>query len=125
VQSPIRLRAAGRRGSPDAEACSHVEFDFAVREYVLPEKGRQAAAIFWGEQLDPVVFSEDVLEHEGVHVHQRRLQDPQAQHGHLLFVLAVGGDLAALAVVDDRVRADERFDDVEAFGDLALQLAAA
>src|SRR5664279_4980963 len=33
----IRLRAAGGRGRSNAEACGHVEFDFAVREHVLPE----------------------------------------------------------------------------------------
>lgn len=53
------------------------------------------------------------------------LPDPQAQHGHLLLIAAVGGDLTALAVADDGVRAVERLDDVEALGDLALQLPAA
>ena len=65
------------------------------------------------------------MEHEGVHVDEGGLQDAEAEHTHLLFFLVVGGDLATLAVVDDRVRAVERFDDVETFGDLALQITVA
>ena len=125
----IDLRAggwtAGWTNGPDAEACGHVEFDFAVRENVLPKQGRQPAPVFGSEELGPLVFGEDILEHQRVHVHQGGLQNLQAHHGHLLFLSAVGRDLAAFAVVDDGVRAIERLDDVEAFGDLALQFAAA
>lgn len=52
----------------------HVEFDFAVEQHVLPEKRCQAASVFGGEQIVPVVVGEDVLEHEGVH--EGGLQDP-------------------------------------------------
>jgi len=62
------------------------------------------------------------LEHEGVHVDEGGLEDAEAKHAHLLLVLAVRRDLATLAVVDDRVRAVERLDDVESFGDFALQV---
>ena len=91
---------------------------------MLPEQRGEGAPVLRGQRVGPVVFGEDVLQHEGVY-DQDSLQDPQAQHGHFLLVLAVGGDLAAFAAVDNRVRAVEGLDDVEAFGDLALQLAAA
>jgi len=91
-------RVAGPRpSSPDGEAGGHVEFDLVVGQDVLPEQRGESASVLRGEQLGPVVFGEDVLEHEGVHVDEGGLQDAQAEHGHLLLILAVGGDLAALA----------------------------
>jgi hypothetical protein len=40
------------------------------------------------------------LDHQGVHVDHRCLDDVQAEGGHFLFVAAVGGDVAGFAVVD-------------------------
>lgn len=54
---------------------------------------------------------------------QGRLEDTQAQSGHLDFLVPVGGDLPAAAVADDGVGAVPRLDDVEAFLDLPLQVA--
>jgi hypothetical protein len=45
----IRLRAGGRLGSADAEACGHIEFDLAVWKYVLPEQWCQPAAVLGRE----------------------------------------------------------------------------
>jgi hypothetical protein len=53
------------------------------------------------------------------------LQDAQAQHRQFLFVAAVGGDVAAFAEEDHAVPAVPRLNDVEAFVDLALQVAVA
>ena len=44
---------AGRTGGRDAEACSHVEFHFAVWEHVLPEKWGETASVFGGEHVGP------------------------------------------------------------------------
>ncbi len=89
------------------------------------KSGVRPTSVFGGEHVGPGVFGEHVLEHECVYVDESGLQDPQAKRSHFLFVLAVGCDLTALAVVDDRVRAVERLDDVESLGDLPLELATA
>src|SRR6266487_3594347 len=75
--------------------------------------------------VSPFRLGEQVLDHQGVHVDERGLQDPQAQHAHLLLVAAVGGQVAALAVEDDRVGAVPRLDHVQALVDLPLKLSAA
>ena len=37
-------------------ACGHVEFDFAVRENVLPKQGRQPAPVLGSEELGPLAI---------------------------------------------------------------------
>ncbi|BAS11186.1 phytochrome-like protein cph1 [Arthrobacter sp. Hiyo4] len=83
-------RFVGCGGGSDTEAGRHIEFHFAVGQHVLPEQGREAAAVFGGERACPFAFGEDVLKHERVHVDQCGLQDPQAQHGHFLLFRVVG-----------------------------------
>lgn len=43
-----------------------------------PEQRGQTALVDCGQQPGPRLISQDVLEHEGGHVHESRLQDPQA-----------------------------------------------
>ncbi|BFU46671.1 hypothetical protein KRMM14A1004_49080 [Krasilnikovia sp. MM14-A1004] len=62
-----------------------------------PEQRRQATPVSVGQLRGPFLVGEDVLDHEGVDVHQGGLQYAQAQHGQFLLVSAVGGDVAALA----------------------------
>jgi len=88
---------------------------------VGPEQRGQAALVLGVEHGGPVGVGEHVLEHEGVHVDQGGLQDPQAQHGRLLLVAAVGGDVAALAIEDHAVGAVPGLHDVQTLVDLPLQ----
>ena len=78
-----------------------------------------------GEPLGPGRFGEDVLDHQGVDVDERGLEDVQGEHPELLLVAAVGRELAALAEEDDVVDAVPAFDDVQAGVDLALEVAVA
>jgi len=48
------------------------------------------------EHVVPFGFDEDVLDHQRVDVDERGPQDVQGEHPELLFVAAVGGELAAL-----------------------------
>lgn len=124
---------AGRRRPPKlgarkfdrskVEAGVHVEVDLPVRSHVGPEQRGQAAPISRREKLGPLRFAEDVLEHQGVHEDQGRLQNPQAQDEHLLLVTPVRGDLSALAVGDDGVGAVGGLHDVQALLDLPLKVA--
>ena len=86
---PERTDDAARNlaGASDPKACSHVKADLAVGADVLPEQRGQAAAVGRAEHGGPCLLGEDVLEHERVHVHQGRLEDPQAQCGHLDFLV--------------------------------------
>ena len=90
-----------------------------------PEQWCEAAAVGVGEEVTPRGVVEGVLQHQGIDVDQRSLQDPQGQYEELLLVAAVGLDVAALAVGEDAVRAVLGLDDVQAFLDLALQVAQA
>ena len=65
-----------------------------------------------------------MLDHEGVHVHERRLEEVEveAEHCCLLIVVAVGRAVAVFAVVDESVRGVPVLDDVETFVDLAAEL---
>lgn len=88
-----------------------------------PEQRGQAAPVGGREEVRPLRFAEDVLKHQGVHVDQGRLQNPQAQHEHLLLVAPVRGDLPALAVGDHGVGAVGGLHDVQALLDLPLKVA--
>ena len=65
---------------------------------------------------------EGLLDHEGVDVDECCLEEVEAEDGGFLVVVAVGGDVAVFAVVDEPVRGVPVLDDVEAFVDLAAEL---
>ena len=60
---------------------------------------------------------EHALHHQRVHVDETHLQEVEAQHRYLAVVLPVGRHLAALAEVDEVVRAVPVLDDIEPFVD--------
>ena len=65
----------------DVESGGHVEAYFAVGGDVGPEQWGESASVFGGEDVFPGVLGEDVLEEEGVDVHERCLEDAKAQDG--------------------------------------------
>jgi hypothetical protein len=53
------------------------------------------------ERQRRAVLVEDLLDHERVHISQRRLQEVKAEHGDFLVIGPVGGDVALFAEVDE------------------------
>jgi hypothetical protein len=88
---------------------------------VRPEQWRDGLLVLGGELEVPV--GEDVLDQEGVELRYRRLEYPKAEHRELSLVAAVARDVAALAVVDDRVSGVPRLGDINGRVDLPLQFA--
>src|SRR6266536_3045040 len=82
----------------------------------------EAATVLDAEYVLPGRIGQHVLEHQGVDVDQGGLQDPQAGDGELALVAAVGGQLPALAVQDDRLAGVVGLQHVEALTDLPLQV---
>lgn len=85
------------------QTAHHVEADFAVRGDMGPEQRRQRTSIDLGQFRGQALFSEDVLDHERVDEHERRLEYPQTEHGEFLFVASIRREVAALAVEQTRV----------------------
>src|SRR6266511_4155067 len=109
-------------GGTQAEPACHVEADLAVGRHVRPEQRGEAATVLDAEYVLPGRIGQHVLEHQGVDVDQGGLQDPQVGDGELALVAAVGGQLPALAVQDDRLAGVVRLQHVEALTDLPLQV---
>ena len=62
------------------------------------------------------------MDHEGVDVDDRGLEDMEGDHAEILLVAPVGGELAALTEEDHRVDPVPGLDDVEALFDLTLEV---
>ena len=84
-----------------------------------------APTVVDGEDALPLRQGEQLLDHEGVHVDDRSLEDVEGDHAEFLLVAPVGGELAALAVEDHRVDPVPGLDDVEALLDFTLEVAVA
>lgn len=87
----------GRHGG-EGEVGVHVELEAAVGVHVGPEQRGQGPPVGVGEPLLPLLLAQDVLEKQGVDVHQRRLEQVQRQHRDLLGLLVGAGQVAVLAI---------------------------
>ncbi len=85
-------------GCGEVETGVHVEPEVPVGVDVSPEQQAERPAVLPGQDEAAVV--QDPLQEDRVEVHQRGLQQVQAQHGDLLLVAVGAGQLALLAVED-------------------------
>ena len=86
------------------------------------DHGSDASPVVCVEAAAPGGFGQYLLDHEGVDVDERQLNQMQTEHPDLLIVDPVGGHLAALAEEDEVVDVIPVLDDVETLVDLAAQL---
>jgi len=99
----------------------HLQGERAVGVDVSPEQRAEGAAVLLGEPSGPLRCTEDPLEKNGVDQHQGRLEQVEGQHGDLLVLTVSPGQLACLAVAEDRVGAVPVLHHLEAFVDLPPQ----
>jgi len=112
---------AGRR---KVEEVAHIQLEFPVQVQVGPEQRAQAASVLVGQFLPPLRVGQDDLDHDGVEVGDRGLDQVQRQRGDLDVLFVITGELAGLAVEDVFVGAVPVLHDVEAFVDLSAQFLA-
>ena len=115
-----RFGAEARRvdGQPGAE----IEPEAAIRVDVAVDEWSEASHVICVETVLPSGFGQDLLNHEGVDVDERKLDQMEAKHADLLVIGAVGGDFAAFTEENEVVGAVPALDDVQAFVDLTAQL---
>lgn len=75
--------SAGHDCCGEVEAGGHVEIDLAVRAHMGPEQWGQAAPVGGGEEVGPLWFAEDVLEHQGVYLLTELPEEFAQFSGHL------------------------------------------
>src|SRR5690349_5560770 len=90
-------------GHVQRQAGGHIEAEEPVWVDVPPGQRRQSPPLGRSHPLNPDRLGEDALDHERVDKHHAVLQQVEAQHGRLLVLDTVGGDLAAAAVENEVV----------------------
>ena len=88
----------------------------AVRQRV--ERGH----VTGGHFFTPGTLAEYLLDHKGIHVDHRRLQQMQRKDGHLVVVSPVGDQFIAIAIKDEVIHTVPALDDIEPGINLAAQL---
>jgi len=88
---------------------------------MTPKERCHPPSLVGAHALQPDRFAKHALEHQSVDVDHAVLQQVQGQHGCLLVLQPVGGDLATAAIEDEIVGAIPGFDHVQALMDLAPQ----
>ena len=99
-----------------------VEPEAPVGIDVAMDHGRDASPVVRVEAVAPSGFSQHLLDHEGVDVNERELDQMKTEHPDLLIIDPVGCHLAALAEVDEVVDVVPVLDDVQTFVDFPAQL---
>ena len=77
---------------------------------------RLSAAVMRSRQP---ALGEHVLKHQGVDIHQTRLEQVKREHGDFLIFEPIARDFAALTEEDEAIRAVPVLDDVQSFMDFA------
>jgi hypothetical protein len=99
-----------------------VEPEASVGIDVAVDHRRDASPVVRVETAAPSGFGQYLLDHEGVDIDKRQLNQMKTEHPDLLIVGPVGGHLTALAEEDEVVDVVPVFGDVQAFVDLPAQL---
>jgi hypothetical protein len=102
--SPGQSASLADPPGPEGETAVHVELEFALHRHMCPDQRGQPAVVRRRESRRQLGSVEDVLDHEGVDLDHGRLHDVQKQHGHLLFVAAVGRDVGGVRRITAHTR---------------------
>jgi hypothetical protein len=87
------------------------------------EQWGQRAEIFNRQPRRPGRLPEDPLEHQGINVDQRILEEMQGEDRQFLVFPPIRGDIPAFAKEDEIIGAIPIFHDIEAFVNLAAEFA--
>jgi hypothetical protein len=117
--SSYGLRAETRRidGQPRVE----VELKAAVGVDVGVDQGCDSPSVIGVESGLPGRLGQNLLNHEGVHVDERKLYQVEGEHADFLIVDAVRSHLTAFAKVDEVVGAIPVLDNVKPFVDETMK----
>lgn len=88
---------------------------------MLPDERGQGAEIPGGHFPAPMRPGQNLLQREGVYVHNTVLQEMQAQHTDLLVLAAVAGEFSAAREEQEVIGAVPLLDDVQSFANLAVK----
>gem|GEM_PF-4769966 len=58
----------------------HIQGECPIRIDVSPQQGRQCPNIHLGQSMLPRWFGKDLLEHQGIDIHQGDLEQMEAEH---------------------------------------------
>ena len=100
----------------------HIKIEDAVWVEVAVRQWVQRRHVSVCHFFAPGVLTEHLLDHKGVHVDHRRLQQMQAEDRDFMIVTTIGHQLIAIAVEDEVVHPVPALYDIESGMDLAAQL---
>ena len=62
------------------------------------DQRRQGAEVLGGHAIHPRGLRQDLLNHQGIHIHEAHLEQMKREHRHFLVVEPVGGNLPTLPI---------------------------
>ena len=86
----------------------------------IDERG-QGAEVLGGHAVEPGGVCEDLLEHQGIHIHEAHLEEMEGEHRLFLVIESVRRDFAPLPIEDKSVSTVPVLNDIEPRVDLRAE----
>ena len=85
------------------------------------DQRRQGAEVLDGHAVHPRRLREDLLDHQGIHIHEAHLEEMEGEDRLFLVLEPVGSDFATLPIEDEPVGAVPVLDNIESRVDLPAE----